>query len=70
MYTECFHSREKVIYKSFEYILKIDSPKNRSPNVRNFNYTACNIRHTGEYFLFILDVTQTLKMHVIVQGSK
>ena len=40
-------SREKVIYQSFEYILKIDSPKNLSPNVNNFNYTACNIRHTS-----------------------
>ena len=40
-------SREKVIYKSFECILKIDSPKNLSPNVNNFNYTACNIRHTS-----------------------
>ncbi len=35
-------SREKVIHN----ILKIDSLKNISLNIRNFNYRAGNIRHS------------------------
>ncbi len=43
-------SREKVIHnnlnKYIQGILKIDSPKNISLNIRNSNYRAGNIRHT------------------------
>ena len=42
-------SREKVIHNNLNkyiYILKIDSPKNISLNIRNFNYRAGNIRHS------------------------
>ena len=40
-------SREKVIHNNLnKYILKIDSPKNISLNIRNVNYRAGNIRHS------------------------
>ena len=40
-------SREKVINNNLnKSILKIDSPKNISLNIRNFNYRAGNIRHS------------------------
>ena len=41
-------SREKVINHNLKkvYILKIDSTKNISLNIRNFNYRAGNIRHS------------------------
>ena len=39
-------SREIVIHNNLnKYILKIDSPKNISLNIRSFNYRAGNIRH-------------------------
>ena len=44
-------SREKVINNNLNksliiIILKFDSPKNISLNIRNFNYRAGNIRHS------------------------
>ena len=41
-------SREKVIHNNLNksIILKIDSPKNISLNIRNFNHRAGNIRHS------------------------
>ena len=41
-------SREKVINNNLNkyIILKIDSPKNISLNIRNFDYRAANIRHS------------------------
>ena len=41
----------KVIYKSFEYILKIDSPKNLSPNV------IVNIMRTQKYHCSFCGIT-------------
>ena len=43
-------SREKVIHN----ILKIDSLKNISLNIRNFNYRAGNIRHSYRHIATIL----------------
>ena len=56
-------SRKNLIYESFEYILKIDSPKNLSPNLKKIQLHGLQYY---TYFLSILDFTQTLKMHVIV----
>ena len=41
-------SREKVIHNNLNksILLKIDSPKNISLNIINFNYRAGNIRHS------------------------
>ena len=48
-------SREKVIHNNLnKSILKINSPKNLSLNIRNFNYRAGNIRHSYRHIATIL----------------
>ena len=49
-------SSEKVIHNNLNkyIILKIDSPKNISLNIRNFNYRAGNIRHSHRPIATIL----------------
>ena len=58
-------SGKKVINNNL-YILKIDSPKNISLNIRQFNYRAGNIRHIyrpiATILVHILDFTQTLEI--------
>ena len=57
-------SREKVIHNNLNkyiYILKIDSPKNISLNIRNVNYRAGNIRHSYRPIATILDHTRLHK---------
>ena len=66
-------SRERVIHNNLnksDYILKIDSPKNISLNIRNFNNRAGNIKHSCRpiaiyyrAYYTILDFTQTLEIH-------